>query len=426
MVEATHTFSVCAMRNPALARVADGLAFAVVVTLPWSTSLTSIAITLWLIAVLPTLKFAGLRRELMTPAGGLPVLLFLLAALGMLWAEADWGQRFHALGGYVKLLMIPLLLVQFRCSERGWQVVAGYLASVTVLLLVSWTIVVFPNLGPHTDIPGLQRIIGVPVKDYISQSGEFVACSFALLYFAGALWNGNRRLLAALSVVIAIAMLANIGYVVSSRTSFVVVPVLLVVLAIVGLRWKGRVAVALVGIIVGTVVWQSSPYLRLRVQYVGAELADHEHGGVKTSGAQRLAFWTRSITLIEQAPLIGHGTAPFDTIFRNARNGETGLDAVITSNPHNQLLAVALRLGAIGAGILIAMWAAHLLLFRGAGLVGWLGLVIVVQNVVSSLFNSHLLDFTQGWTYVFGVGILGGLVRRGSREPDLLKPAPLP
>ncbi|MEZ5787166.1 MAG: hypothetical protein R3D62_12045 [Xanthobacteraceae bacterium] len=62
-------------------------------------------------------------------------------------------------------------------------------------------------------------------------------------------------------------------------------------------------------------------------------------------------------------------------------------------------------------------------LFRGGGLVGWLGLVIVVQNIISSLFNSHLLDFTQGWTYVFGVGVLGGLVRRGSRFPAALKPA---
>ncbi|MGZ8372511.1 MAG: O-antigen ligase family protein, partial [Rhodoplanes sp.] len=48
--------------------------------------------------------------------------------------------------------------------------------------------------------------------------------------------------------------------------------------------------------------------------------------------------------------------------------------------------------------------------------------VVVVQNIVSSLFNSHLFDFTQGWTYVFGVGVLGGLVMRGSRSPAALAP----
>jgi len=35
-----------------------------------------------------------------------------------------------------------------------------------------------------------------------------------------------------------------------------------------------------------------------------------------------------------------------------------------------------------------------------------------VQNVVSSLFNSHLFDFTSGWLYVFGVGVIGGMVLR--------------
>lgn len=426
MVDAANVSWARALRNPALTRAADGLAFIAVVALPWSTSITSIAIGLWLIALLPTLDIQALRRELMTPAGGLPVLLWLVAAVGMLWAEARWGQRFDALNGYVKLLIIPLLLVQFRGSDRGWQVVAGYLASVTALLLASWIITFFPALGPRNPIPGQAMIPGIPVRDSIAQSGEFVAAAFGLLYLAAELWVTRRRSLAGLSIAVAIAMLANVTYVVASRTSLVVILVLLIMLCAVRLRWKGRLVFALAGILAVAAVWQSSSYLRWRVEYIRTELADHARGGVQTSGAQRLAFWTRSVALVEQAPLIGHGTAPIDTIFAKARTDETGLDAVITSNPHNQMLAVGLQLGLIGAVILGAMWAAHLFLFCGGGLVGWLGLVIVVQNIVSSLFNSHLLDFTQGWTYVFGVGVLGGLVRRGARFPTALKQPPPP
>jgi O-antigen ligase len=44
--------------------------------------------------------------------------------------------------------------------------------------------------------------------------------------------------------------------------------------------------------------------------------------------------------------------------------------------------------------------------------VAWLGLVVVAQNVVGSLFNSFLFDFTEGWLYVFGVGVAGGRVLR--------------
>ena len=67
----------------------------------------------------------------------------------------------------------------------------------------------------------------------------------------------------------------------------------------------------------------------------------------------------------------------------------------------------------VGVAVLLAMWIAHLLLFvRGAGLTAWIGTIVVVQNVVASLFNSHLFDFTSGWLYVFGVGVAGGMVLR--------------
>jgi hypothetical protein len=71
------------------------------------------------------------------------------------------------------------------------------------------------------------------------------------------------------------------------------------------------------------------------------------------------------------------------------------------------------------------MWICHLLLFCAAGnaatLAGWTGLVVVVQNMVSSLLNSHLFDFHEGWMYVLGVGVAGGMVlrrRAAARLPD--------
>jgi O-antigen ligase len=67
----------------------------------------------------------------------------------------------------------------------------------------------------------------------------------------------------------------------------------------------------------------------------------------------------------------------------------------------------------VGVAVLLAMWIAHLLLFvRGAGLTAWIGTIVVVQNVVASLFNSHLFDFTSGWLYAVGVGVAGGMVLR--------------
>jgi len=35
---------------------------------------------------------------------------------------------------------------------------------------------------------------------------------------------------------------------------------------------------------------------------------------------------------------------------------------------------------------------------------------VVVQNFFTSLFNSHIFDFHEGWMYVLGVGVAGGMV----------------
>src|SRR6185295_2884960 len=90
---------------------ADVLAVAVAVALPWSTSLTGIFVALWLIALVPILELNGLRRVVANPAGGLPILLWLLALVGMVWAFGlPMAERWGGLTSLFKLLVIPLLM----------------------------------------------------------------------------------------------------------------------------------------------------------------------------------------------------------------------------------------------------------------------------------------------------------------------------
>jgi O-antigen ligase len=63
----------------------------------------------------------------------------------------------------------------------------------------------------------------------------------------------------------------------------------------------------------------------------------------------------------------------------------------------------------------------HLLLFAATDLASWIGLLVVLQNIFTSLFNSHLFDFNEGWMYVLGVGVAGGMVLRtnSSRKAEI-------
>ena len=93
--------------------------------------------------------------------------------------------------------------------------------------------------------------------------------------------------------------------------------------------------------------------------------------------------------------------------------------AEASANPHNHILAVGIQLGFIGIAVLLAMWLSHLMLFRVSGPAGWIGLVVAIQNIVGSQFNSHLFDFTHGWAYVIGIGIAGGVALRQSARSDI-------
>ena len=113
---------------------------------------------------------------------------------------------------------------------------------------------------------------------------------------------------------------------------------------------------------------------------------------------------------------MGHGTGSTRGLFEQAAVGQTGAAAEIIGNPHNQTLNVAVQWGIIGIVVLYAMWLAHLLLFRGEGPIALVGLLVVVQNIFTSLFNSHIFDFHEGWMYVLGVGVAGGtLLKQGFR-----------
>ena len=390
-----------------LTKIADGLAVAVAVSLPWSTSATGILLALWLIALIPTLTWDDVRRQLTTAVGGLPVLLFLLGAVGMAWADVTWHERLGGLDGFVRLLVIPLLMAQFCRSDGGRWLLIGFLIACVGVLIASVIVTIWPDLGP-----GKGANAGVPVKSYILQSAEFTICAAVLLDLAVAkarlrLWTTSAALAA-----LALAFLGDIFFITTGRTALVIIPVLAVIYGIRHSGWKGvfgAVAVLLIG---AGIVWSASPYLRERVTSTITETARYEQGNDITSAGLRLDFWSKSIGMIKSAPLFGHGTGSISDQFRRAAVGQPGVRGAVSANPHNQTFAVGIQLGLVGMAVLWAMWICQAVFFWRNGTLAWIGLVVVTVNIVGSLFNSFIFDFTEGWLYVIGVGVAAGMVQR--------------
>ena len=207
-------------------------------------------------------------------------------------------------------------------------------------------------------------------------------------------------------------MLANMFFVSNSRTALLMIPVLLILFAFKKLSARGAFFLFGIAAFIGIAAWYSSPFLRERVTALASEVHLYEAIDVQNSSGERIEFAKKSIGFVIEAPLIGHGTGSIHALFEKSSIGRTGAAGSATTNPHNQTFAIAIQLGLMGVVVLWAMWIAHLVMFRKSSLADWVGVMIVVQNIAGSLFNSHLFDFLQGWLYVIGVGVAGGMVLR--------------
>jgi O-antigen ligase len=407
-------------RDPAAwATTADIVAVLVAISLPWSTSLVGIFAAVWLVTVAPTLDLGLFLQSLKRPICALPIALFVLAAVGTLWSDASWAARLYAVGPTAKLLMLPFLFYRYERSARGMWVFNAFLISCTLLMAMSWIVAFHPGLS-------LRRIDpepGIFVKNYIDQSQEFALCAVVLAYPVINLLREKKIWPALLLSAIALSLVVNMAFVIVSRTALVTMPVMLAVFALLHLKWRTNVIIFCAAIVLAGLAWASSPQLQ---RTVGSFVRDYEiykDLNQPTSLGLRLVFWQKSLRFIAEAPIIGHGTGSTRGLFEQAATGPKVLvGGQVVANPHNQTLNVAIQWGVIGVVVLYATWLFHFLLFRGDGLVPWIGLMVVLQNIFSSLFNSHLFDFHEGWMYVLGVGVAGGMVLKareatsGSRD----------
>jgi len=400
-----------AFRRPAFwMPVADAFAVLTAFSLPWSTSLVGIFSACWLGSAALIVDYPAYFRSLRQPVCALPFALFALAAIGTLWSTAPWNERVHGLGPALKLLFLPGLFHYFERSNRGMWVFVAFLASCTLMMVMSWLVLFEPGISLQQDRP--QR--GIFVKNYIAQSQEFALCALALAYPISKLLR-DRRIWPALSLVaVALGLVFTMIFVVVSRTAMVAMPILLAVFAVLYLRWRTNAMIFAACALLAGLAWLSSPQLRTTIDSFYSQYELYKDNDTPTSLGLRLEFWQKSLHFVREAPLVGHGTGSTRKLFEQAAIGSSDSLASgnVIDNPHNQTLNVAVQWGVIGVFVLWAMWISHLLLFRGDGFVAWIGFLVVMQNMLTSLFNSHIFDFHEGWMYVIGVGVAGGMMMR--------------
>jgi O-antigen ligase len=363
-------------------------------SLPISTSLDGVLSAVAVVAWTVSGRFAEIpgivRRNRYVVL--LPV-LFLLLAIGMTHGLASFGERVKYLWKYDDLLL-PLVFVSLFADpvvrERGlW----GFGCSMAVTLVVSlglaagWT-------PPEALFHGNQAN-AIVFKHQITHN---VLMAFAALLFAAAAarqsvpWRQCGLGLLALLAVVDVFML------VQGRTGQIVLGVLIILwcerrFGIRGILMGLAVVLGLIG-----VSYLISPVFQARVDLTAKEMerAQVELVAQKSSSVGiRLEWYKNTLRLIADHPVSGVGTGSFARAYAEL---VTDPAAVHPSHPHNQYFLTSSELGVIGMGLWPALFGALWWKFRqiGTSLYAELGQGMVLLMGIGCLFNSFLVDHTEG------------------------------
>jgi O-antigen ligase len=389
----------------------QGAAILTAFALPLSTSAEAIAVSIFALLALLTLDRARLVAAIRAAPALIPLALFFLMLASVLWSAEPLGRALKGVDPYAKLLLIPLVMATAFTPRQALQIGYGFLAACLIVLALSWASLLWPS-GPWDWF----RTTGVPVKDNAVQSGCFALSAFGLAITAIRIWPQGDARRALAMIVLALLFFFDIFFIAVSKTGLLIALALLALFLVHVGGWRRALLIAVPAMLVIAVVLWSSAEVQVRVAEFSSDMRG-EQSDISTDA--RLDFWKKAVGFVAERPLLGHGAGSIEPLYQSLEATRPSPIGLAVRDPHDQFFAVALQTGLVGGVLLLAMWAVHLIMFVGRDFARVLGQAIVLQNVIGSLFNSHLSAVTQGMLYCLAVGLLGAVIRNAPL-PDRL------
>jgi O-antigen ligase len=384
---------------PYVNRAARGAAVALGFSIPISVAFDNLLLTMILVLFLASVDY----REKLAVIGGNRVALaaltlFALLATGIVWGERDAGLAM--LGKYLDLAFVPIFIILFRAENtrrHAWLAFAAALMVTLVLSYLMWS-------GILT-APGIlrgDRNNPQVFKDYLAQNVLMAFGAFLFAHFA--LHAKSLRSRMSWSV-LALLAVVNVIVMMQGRTGQLVLAVLALYFTYSAWRWRGAL-LAVAGIMVVVVVLALGPASASRMSRTLDEWRDWRPGqATATATGLRLEWYQQSLAIIRDHPLIGVGTGGFATAYAS-RVAATGLTP--TTNPHNEYLNITIQLGVIGLAALLYLFYCEWRVAASLATTHELQLArgLVITFVIGCLFNSLLMDHTEGLLFAWASGLL--------------------
>jgi len=337
------------------------------------------------------------------------IIFFALFLIGLSYTNVQRPIALQSLIKYSKFLLGFFLFSTFRNEKTAAYAFFSFLMAASITLLLS-----FIKFFGHWDLLHRFSSDSGVFKDHIFTGFllGFTGYCFAVLAFS--IKNAWRWLF----VLLFLLTVYNVLFINLSRSGYVVLFSLMLLLAWQQFSWKGLLAGLLISIFLcGGLLFLPANF-KERFNLVHNEITQYEHGSFDTSVGLRLEFYHNSLKLLREHPWIGTGTGSFSQDYLAiAQNKQFA-----TKNPHNEYLNIAVQFGLLGFVILLGMFIVHAWTsFRLQGLHQYFAQAVLVSIAVGSLFNSWLMDVTQGCFYVIFTALLFAGLSYKTKDKVILK-----
>lgn len=387
--------------------------YALAASVPVSVAAISISKLLLVVAAVATGARQGQRLNTVTPRRSAMVIALMLGALALSipFADASLNASWSDWVKYTKLLLI--VLVPWLLRERAHILAALFTyGAVQVFILLSSC-----ALAAGLPLPWVREPVLIQSNSVFH---EYLQQSIMTAAFAGLCWHlrpewSHRWVRRALSLLAALALF-NVLFLLKGRTGYAVATVVVAAGVLWELRARNRWLPVLLGLVLLTGAFVSTPQVRQRLELAVQEAQRFELGNLQPSSiGSRLNFWARSVQAIGERPLTGYGAGSWPNQYQRLDQGRDPWYSGRGGNPHQEYLLWGVLLGvggiALQFALLWAVWtdsrgfASH----RRRALRSTL-LVLAVTN----LFNCALYDSEIGDYFCLLLGLLLALGMQGT------------
>lgn len=369
------------------------LGFSIPISVALDNVLLAVIALAWLLAGQLQARLAIIRGNAVALAA---VALFALLVLGLSYGTRNSGDGLHYLGKYVDLLFVPLFLTFFQDAKTRERALVAF--GVAAIASVAVSYMAYLNLLANNPLLPRQPWEPVGFKGSVTH-GLIVAFAAYLFALVARTEQSKRRRVG----YIALSLFAahNVVFMGFGRTGYLLVTLLFLYFFVVTFGRWGLLLIAIIGLAIFLTAYETSTLFHKRINTAAQEFSEWQPGRPSTTSVgERLEYYMTSIDIVRAHPLFGTGTGSFPSEYARA---VAGRNMMVTVNPHNEYLMIAVQIGLVGlAGLVYLFFRQWQSAGRQAGpMYRDLGRGLVITFAVGCMLNSLLVDHTEGLLFAW-------------------------